>query len=164
MKRIAKWTALLLALALLTTACGGEQPADEDNGPTINYNDYVKPVTDRKIGDLITLDEVSAALGYSVAQTGSYTDSTVSYQSEDGLHMITLTLENMTRGDFDNITSDPAVVWMLQEGLGEVAYWDTPHTELIAYQNGYAVSMSVYNIADAAMLQIMETILTRLNG
>ena len=165
MKRMTKWVALLLALMLLATACGGEQqPAEEDNTPNIDYNDYIKPVTDRKIGDLIALSEVSDALGYAVTQTGSNTDSTVSFQSEDGRHMITLTLENRTQSEFDAIISAPSAVWTPQEGISETVYWNQPHTELIAYRNGYAVSMSVYNIADAAMLQMMGMILDRLNG
>lgn len=163
MKLLWKWFSLLLALTLMLTACGGETPpADEDDGPDVNYEDYVQSVVDRKITDCITQAQVEAQLGYAVNVVGSLNDSTVSYQSEDGRHTLTLTMENMTRGQFDAITTDTSVVWTFQEGLGETAYWDTPHTELIAYQDGYGVSMSVYNIADAAMVGIMEIVLNNL--
>ena len=165
MNKASKRLWICLALTLLLTACGepAAPPAAEDEGPTVNYEDYIQSVTDRKITDLISAAEASNILGYAVNVMGSASDSTVSFQSEDGRHTITLTLENMTRSDFDVIASNPGVNWTPQEGLGEAAYWDGPHTELIAYQNGYAVSMSVYNIADAAMVSIVETVLGRLH-
>lgn len=165
MKKICRWLPLLLAFTLLLTACGGDAqpPAEEDDGPTINYEDYVKPVTDRTVTDLITAEEITAFLGYSVSEMDGATDSVVSYQSADGMHTITLALENMTRADFDAIIANPDVTWTLKEGVGEVAYWDTLHTELIGYANGYAVSMSVSNIADAVMVSIVDTVLRRVS-
>ena len=165
MQKISRWLPLLLALALLLTACGGETqpPVQEDDGPTINYEDYVKPVTDRRITDLITAEEISAFLGYSVSEIDGATESVVSYQSADGMHTITLVLEKMTRTDFDAIIANPDATWTFKEGVGEIAYWDVAHTELIGYENGYAISMSVTNIADAVMVSIVDTVLGRVS-
>ena len=93
---------------------------------------------------------------------GGYSDSTVMYYSDDGNHTITLTLENMTREAFDAIVAMPEVNWIALPELGE-AYWNSDQTELIAYQNGYAFSMSVQNIANAAMIGMTEIVLDSLS-
>ena len=56
MKKASKRLWICLALTLLLTACGepAAPPAAEDEGPTVNYEDYVQSVTDRKITDLIS--------------------------------------------------------------------------------------------------------------
>lgn len=159
-----------LAAMLLLTACGNESGSDRKNkhtttttGATVNYEDYVTPVVDRKIKDCITVDEINGLLvNYTVSESGYATDSRVSYTSEDGLHTIMLTLENMTRGDFDAIAANPAVGWIALPEVGEAVYWNSNQTELIAYENGYAFSMSVQNITNAAMIGITEIVLQNL--
>ncbi len=159
-----------LSAVLLLTACGksgGGSKGDKGNtttGATINYEDYITPVVDRRISDCVDEEQMIALLGYEVRILGTYTDSTISYESEDSLHTITLTLENMTREEFDAIASNPVVGWIQLSDLGEAACWNGGQTELIAYENGYAFSMSVQRIANAAMIGITEMILQNLRG
>ena len=53
MNKASKRLWICLALTLLLTACGetAAPPAAEDEGPTVNYEDYIQSVTDRKITD-----------------------------------------------------------------------------------------------------------------
>lgn len=166
----------LLAAVLLLTGCGkagngsdSKKDSNKTTGATVNYEDYVTPVVDRKIKDCISVDEINELLGslmlsYTMSEYGYATDSKVSYESEDGTRTITLTLENMTREDFDAIAANPDVGWIALDDLGEAAYWNRNQTELIAYENGYALSMAVQNIANAAMIGMTEIILEDLRG
>ena len=162
MRMTVKLLTLLLATALLLCACGQETPAEPD--VQIDYNDYVSPVVDRKVADCITREQIVAQLGYDVDVVSSFTDSSITYQSADSAHMLTLTLENMTRDAFDAIVTNPEVSWTALPELGATAYWNADHTELIAYENGYAFSMSVQWIADQAMISITSLVLQSLNG
>ena len=171
MKKMYRVCAFALAAVLLFAACGKEN-SDSDKeknrsttGATIRYEDYITPVVDRKIKDCIDVEQINALLAtYTVSEAGYTTDSRVFYTSEDGLHTIMLTLENMTAEDFDVIATNPAVGWIALPEVGEMVYWNSNQTELIAYQNGYALSMSVQNIANGAMIGMAEIILQNLNG
>ena len=171
MKNVYRIIIVALAAVLLLTACGKEDKTDQqDNGTsttgaTIHYEDYITPVVDRKITDCIDVEQINALLAtYTVNEAGYTTDSRVFYTSEDGLHTIMLTLENMTAEDFDAIATNPDVVWIALPEVGEMVYWNSNQTELIAYKNGYALSMSVQNIANSAMTGMAEIILQNLNG
>ena len=168
MKKTAKWLLLTLAAVLCLTACGKadtdrntDKNDKDDPAPSINYEDYIDPVVDRKVADCITTEELSAVMGVENMTLVVSTDSVATYQSENGYYMVTLALENRTRAEFDTMVSD-ATVWTAQEGLGEVAYWGIDQTELVAYQNGYAVSVSGSHVIPGCLQSIMERVLKSL--
>ena len=163
-----KLSALLLAMLMMIvmfTACGGGNTSnttgqDEDTGPSINYEDYVKPVVDRKVSELITIEQLSTLMQVDV-QLVIDTDSMASYQSENGYYMVTLSLENKTRDEFDAMVAD-TTIWTSHAGVGEAAYWGADQTELVAYQGGYAVSVSGYHLYYGCMESIMKELLKNL--
>ena len=168
MNRMIKMLSLLTAMLLLLTACGGGTSSDkggtttttEDTGPSINYEDYIDPVVDRSVADLITAEELSALMSVDVTAVIT-TDAMVTYQSENGYYMVTLSLENKTRDEFDTLVSD-TTLWIPVTGIGEVARWSTDQAELIAYKNGYAVSVSGYHVIPGCMESIMLRLLNNL--
>jgi len=162
-----KILALLLAMLMLMmglAACGETADApdtpEEDPGPSINYEDYVKPVVDRRVEDLITPEELSAIMTVDVTPVVT-TDSSVTYQSENGYYMVTMMMENRTRTEFDAMVAD-TTVWTPLEGVGEAAWWSTGQTELVAYQSGYALSVSgdhvYYGCVESIMKQLVKSL------
>lgn len=174
MKNVYRMVAVALAAVLLLSGCGKESESGKKDkgtatttGAVINYEDLITPVVDRKIKDCITVEEINAlfdelGLSYNMVEDPYSTDSTVNYSSSDG-RTVMLTLENMTREDFDAIASNPVVGWIALPDVGEAVYWNSNQTELIAYENGYAFSMSVQNIANAAMIGMTEIVLDKLS-
>ena len=153
-----------MAATLLLTGCGGG--GDKSNhtkktNATINYEDYVTPVVDRKVTDCISIQQINAAISYENMTETTATDSRADYYSEDGSCHLSLGLENKSRAAFDAIAADPAL-WTMQENLGEIAYWSVDHTELIAYQNGYSVSVYLAPSNTISMQMIMRDILSSL--
>lgn len=184
MKNVYRMVAVALAAVLLLSGCGKESESGKKDkgtptttGAVINYEDLITPVVDRKIKDCITVDEINAlfdelGLSYNMVEDPYPTDSTVNYSSIDDPssddpstagRTIMLTLENMTREDFDAIATDPLMGWIALPNVGEAVYWNSNQTELIAYENGYAFSMSVQNIANAAMIGMTEIVLDKLS-
>ena len=172
MKRILRVSAVAVAAVMLLSACGKKEENHSQNatttttGATINYEDYITPVVDRKMIDCISEEQINGLLadyGYSyrIGLQDGYTDSVAMYRSEDGLHTITLTLENMTEEAFAAIATNPNIGWIRLEGFDE-AYWNGDQTELIAYQNGYAFSMAVKNMPNAVMVDMAEIVLGNL--
>ena len=157
-----KLLALLLALLLVATfatACGEETPPpvveeEDDTTPSINYEDYVKPVVDRKVSDCITEAELSDMMDVEVKLVID-TDSAATYQSDNGYYMVTLALENQSRAEFDRMVED-TTIWTPHAGVGEVAYWGLDQTEMVAYQSGYAVSVSGYHVYYGCLETIMK--------
>lgn len=168
MKKVMKRLLPILAAVLLLTACGDtdtdskkDNNDEDDTVPDINYEDYIDPVVDRKVADCITAQELSAIMGVEGMTPAVVSDSVITYQSENGHYMVTLALENRTRAEFDTMVSD-TTVWTAQAGLGEAAYWSATQTELVAYVNGYAVSVSGYHVIPGCLQTIMERVLTSL--
>lgn len=168
MNRMIKMLSLLTAMLLLLTACGdgtssnkgGTTTTTEDAGPSINYEDYIDPVVDRSVADLITAEELSALMSVDVTAVIT-TDAMVTYQSENGYYMVTLSLENKTRDEFNTLVAD-TTLWIPVTGFGEAARWSTDQAELIAYKNGYAVSVSGYHVIPGCMESIMLRLLKNL--
>lgn len=164
MKKTLKLLLLPLAAALLLTACGEKDTETKKNGddeddtvPNINYEDYIEPVVDREVADLITAEELSVLMSVDVAPV-IITDSVVTYQSENGYYVVTIVLENQTRALFDTLSED-VDVWTPLTGVGEAAYWSVSQTELVAYQDGYAVSVSGYHVIPGCLQSIMLRVL-----
>lgn len=164
-----KLPALLLALLLLATcatACGEQvdppvvNEEDDDPAPSINYEDYIKPVVDRKVSDCITEAELSAMMDVEVKLMID-TASAATYQSDNGYYMVTLALESRTRDEFDTMVADTAI-WTPHAGVGEVAYWGVGQTEIVAYQSGYAVSVSGNNVYYGCLETIMKRLVDSL--
>lgn len=170
MTKTMKILLIMLAAALLLTACGDEGGSShkggttttttEDAGPSINYEDYIDPVVDRSVADLITAEELSTLMSVDVTAVIT-TDSVVTYQSENGFYMVTLALENKTRDEFDAMVVD-TTVWTPATGVGEAAYWGADQLELVAYQDGYAISVSGYHVIPGCMESIMLRLLNNL--
>ena len=164
--------AAALAAAVLLSGCGGKDKkssSPKKTNATVNYEDYITPVVDRKVVDCISADQINGLLeeyGYSyrIALQDGYTDSMAMYRSEDGLHTITLSLENMTAEAFETIATNPVVGWIALPEVGENVYWNSNQTELITYQNGYAFSMAVQNMPNAVMVGMAEIVLENLRG
>ena len=150
---------VLLALTMLLTACGApaETPVapEEDPGPSINYEDYIKPVVDRRVSDLMTAEDLSAIMSVEVApMEAATTDSTITYQSENGYFTVTLMMEKRTRDEFDALVAD-TTLWTPLSGVGEAACWGPDQIELVAYQNGYALSVSGDHVIPGCLQSIM---------
>lgn len=162
MKKFRTVCLVIVALMLLVTACGGQSAENTD--PDVNYNDYVKPITDRKITDCITARQVSDAVGVPMSIVGDLkdADATATYQSGDAYYMVTLSIKNSSYDEVKAIATDPNGGWVRTEGIGEVAFWSGDHTELIACADGYAVSVSAVNLDTAVMQTIMNTVLNSL--
>ena len=107
-----------------------------------------------------TMEELSTLMTVEV-QLVIDTDSMASYQSENGYYMVTLSLENKTRDEFDAMVAD-TTVWTAHAGVGEAAYWGVDQTELVAYQDGYAFSVSGYHVYYGCMESIMKKMLASL--
>ena len=150
---------VLLALTMLLTACGApaETPVapEEDPGPSINYEDYIKPVVDRRVSDLMTAEDLSAIMSVEVAAVPTATfDSSITYQSENGYFTVTLMMEKRTRDEFDALVAD-TTLWTPLSGVGEAACWGPGQIELVAYQNGYALSVSGDHVIPGCLQSIM---------
>ena len=46
-------------------------------------------------------------------------------------------------------------IWTPLVGVGEAAYWGAEQAELVAYQSGYAVSVSGYHVIPGCLQSIM---------
>lgn len=165
MKKILALLLAMLLLAVCVTACGEDTAppvVDEEEEPTpsINYEDYVKPVVDRKVSECITEAELSDMMDVEVKLVID-TDSAATYQSENGHYMVTLALESRTRDEFDTMVADTAI-WTPHAGVGEAAYWGVGQTEMVAYQSGYAVSVSGYNVYYGCLETIMKRLVDSL--
>lgn len=135
MKNIHKPVALLLAVLLLLSGCGGQR---ED----VDYDSLVVAPVDVAITDCITEEQVSTVMGCPVALLGVYEDGTQAiYMSEDGAYQAVINLKNESRAVFDSNAADQQTT--LQEGVGETAYWSAETGELVVYQSGYALGVAV---------------------
>ena len=165
MKKLSAFLLAMLMMTVLLTACGGgaaSNPAqqEEDTGPSINYEDYVKPVVDRKVSDCITEEELSDVMDVEVKLVID-TDSSATYQSDNGYYMVTLSLENQSRDEFDRMVAD-TTIWTPHVGVGEASYWGVDQTEFVAYQSGYAISVSGYHVYYGCLETIMKRLVDSL--
>ena len=165
MKKILALLLALLMLVMVATACGDNAapPAaneEEEPAPSINYEDYVKPVVDRKVSDCITEEELSDVMDVEVKLVID-TDSSATYQSDNGYYMVTLSLENQSRDEFDRMVADTSI-WTPHVGVGEASYWGVDQTEFVAYQSGYAISVSGYHVYYGCLETIMKRLVDSL--
>ena len=165
MEAMIRVCAVGLAAVLLLSGCGkgsgsSGKSTQELSGVDMDYEDFVdRP--DRDIAQCITEQEISSAMGVIMTLKPYATKEKANYESEDASYVLTLVLQNSQRDTFNNMAADPAV-WTPQVELGEAAFWNADQTELIAYQNGYAVSMTLNQPNTVAMRHMMEIILSNL--
>ena len=175
MKTIYRIGAVVLAAVLLLSGCGeersGSKGKDKDDTPkaSINYENYTTQAVDRKLADCIETRQVAEVLGCAEADLEVIVpkDSMVDYfvikdkenPPENPLHL-QLLMENKTRSEFDAITSDGTM--HPQENIGEVAFWSNDWSQLMAYKNGYAVSVYLSKNDTMAMMDVMDMILNNL--
>lgn len=170
MKKISRVFAVCLAAVLLLSGCGKDsgkskgkhtdKVEEELSGVDMNYEDLVdRP--DRNIADCIQEKDISTIMGVTMRLMPNHTAEKANYESEDASYLLTLVLRNMSLEEFNTMAADPAM-WKMQVDLGEAAYWNTDQTELIAYQNGYAVSIALNRTNTDAMRRMMEIVLSNL--
>lgn len=166
MKKWMKFLPLVLAVLLLVTACGDRSDKkdtdDKDAGSDFDYNELIDEVTDRKVTDCITEDALGAALGFPVEYGGSHDAGEAWYQSEDATSVITLLLKKQSREEFDEMIAQSMATWLVADCEAQVAYWSEDRSQLVAYEDGYAVSVGVSASEDLSdgMLRIVEILLT----
>ena len=175
MKNVYRMVAVALAAVLLLSGCGekhsGSKGKDKDRTPevSINYENYTTQAVDRKLADCIETWQVAEALGCEETDLEVIVpkDSMVDYfvigdtenPPENPVHL-QLLMENKTRSEFDAITSDGTM--HPQENIGEVAFWSNDWSQLMAYKNGYAVSVYLSKNDTMTMMNVMEMILDNL--
>ncbi|MBQ8683476.1 MAG: hypothetical protein IJ518_03030 [Clostridia bacterium] len=154
---------LIFVLGVTLAGCGGApQEASEPD-----YSALIVPPVDLTITDCISEQELSTVLGYTMTLLGVGEEgSQAVYQTEDGTCIVTVHMLNQTRAGFDAMVNASAVPMVLQEGLGESAYWYGDTAQLMLYSGGYAVDVSVVCVdisePNSYVLQIAESILSRL--
>lgn len=137
MKNVYKWLAASVAAMLLLGGCG-------DAEPELDYESLVVAPVDVAITDCITQEQVSTIIGMPVTLLGVYEDGTQAiYMSEDGAYQANINLKNESRAVFDSNIAALGDGAEMVTSYGEVAYWCSATGELVLYQNGYALGVSV---------------------
>ena len=163
MKTLRKvWIWGLLVLLLLG-GCGKGAPDSSD----LDYSSLIVPAVDLTITDCISEQQLTSVVGYSMHLLGVYEENTQAvYLSEDGSCQVTIHMMNQTRAGFDAQVTAATVPLIMQEGVGEIAYWYYGAAQLMAFSDGYALDVAV-TCADTLQMdtqtrQIAELILGKL--
>ncbi len=135
------WVLLLSAFMLLSlAACSGVGDADD-----LSEGEYLPsyvPELDVVITDCLPAEQVSTIMGVEMTASDPYEDGTwVVYSSADG-RQASVNMKNATAEAFDDMLSAlnaPEAAPL----IGERAYWYAETGEIIAYHDGYAISVSV---------------------
>lgn len=157
------WIVGLLGALLLTGCHAGSTASDAQP----DYSALIVPPVDLAITDCITEQQLTTVLGYPMHLLGTFEEGTQAvYLSEDSACQVTIHMINQTRAGFDAMVANAIVPMILQDGLGEAAYWYEGKTQLMAYCDDYAVDVAV-TCADTDQIetytrQIAELILTKL--
>ena len=174
-----KKTAIFLLICLLCGLLGGcgSKPMEQTSEP--DYSALIVPPVDLTITDCISEQQLTTILGYPMSLLGVGEEGAQAvYQTEDSTCVVTVHMLNQTRAGFDAVIGASTATTVLQEGLGESAYWFVSdemvdqnsggYAQLMVYSGGYAVDVALAcadipeaNI-NAYVLQIAETILSRL--
>ena len=163
MKALRKVGIVGLLAALLLGGCGKPAPETSD----LDYSTLIVPAVDLTITECITEQQLTTAVGYPMHLLGVYEENTQAvYLSEDGDCQVTIHMMNQTRAGFEAQVAAATVPMIMQEGVGEVAYWYEGAAQLMVYSDGYALDVAV-SCADTAGMepqtrQVAELILSRL--
>ena len=164
MKKLLVFLCVFAALSLLS-GCGGTNATSKEP----DYSALIQPPVDLTITDCISEQELSTILGYSMTLLGVAEEgSQAVYQTDDGTCVVTVHMLNQTRAGFDAMVNASTVPMVLQEGLGESAYWYEETAQLMLYSGGYAVDIALVSVditpanSKAYVLEIAGSILQRL--
>ena len=139
-----KWLAITLAALMLLsfTACGEKDTGDGDLEPS-DYLPDTQPPLDIAITDCLPAAEVSTIMGMTMTASDPYEDGTwVIYSSEDGLHSVSVSMENSTIALYDAMIAELSS-GEAETSLGYRAFWYGTTGEMINYCEGYAIAVSV---------------------
>ena len=158
-----QWLALALAAMLLLSlaACGDIGGDGGDLAPS-DYLPDTKPPLDIAITDCLSAAEVSTVMGMTMTASDPYEHGTwVVYSSEDGLHSVSVSMENTTTPLYD------AMIAELSEGekeatLGDRAYWYGITGEMINYCEGYAIAVSVSDPSVSSTKGICQAVMKKI--
>ncbi len=161
MKKIARILTVLLVVCLpllSLTACG-----DEVKEP--DYSALIEEPLDISLEDCLDAATLNTLIGYDMELVGVFEDGTQMVFTGIAGSQVTVNAINETRQGFDDMMAEITGLEAV-EGLGEVAWWNGG--ELMAYANGYALSVTVSLSDDVVTLphakSITEHILGKLNG
>ena len=163
MKTMRKVWILGLLAVLLLGGCGKPAPDSSD----LDYSRLIVPAVDLTITDCITEQQLATVVGYPMHLLGVYEEDTQAvYLSEDGSCQVTIHMMNQTRAGFEAQVTAATVPLVMQEGVGEIAYWYDGAAQLMIYSDGYALDVAV-TCADTVQMdtqtrQIAELILAQL--
>lgn len=160
MNTISKFLIICLAVVMLFCGCGGRADISE-----LDYSQLIVAPVDLKITDCITDQQLTSVLGHSMQLLGLYENNTQAiWMSEDGVCQVNVNLQNQDRAVFDSNAAAQETV--LQEGLGDTAYWSVESGELVVYAEGYALGVAVTctdtTMTEAYTHQIAEILLKAL--
>lgn len=158
-----QWLALALAaMLLLSLAACGEKGGDGGDLAPSDYLPDTKPPLDIAITDCLSAAEVSTVMGMTMTASDPYEHGTwVVYSSEDGLHSVSVSMENTTTPLYD------AMIAELSEGekesaLGDRAYWYGITGEMINYCKGYAIAVSVSDPSVSSTKGLCQAVMKRI--
>ncbi len=140
-----KWLALALAAMMMLlglVACGDKGADDGDLAPS-DYLPDAKPPLDIAITDCLSAAEVSTIMGAELTASDPYEDGTwVMYSSADGLHSVSVSMENTTIPLYDAMIAELSS-GEAESSLGYRAFWYGLTGEMINYCEGYSIAVSV---------------------
>lgn len=133
---------VLLALPVL--AFSGCEKAEEDTPSSTvpTTTETAPPMLDVDVTSLLTVAEVSDALGVEVGEPQSYDAGTVAhYASADAQNVAEISLRECSRDIYDSTAAlyEDAVD---SPNLGDAAVWSPQSKQLVAYGQGYMLSVT----------------------
>lgn len=148
--------ALLAALAVLGGCKSEKQKQEETGDETPSTIGTAPPLLDIEVDKLITVEQVSEVLGFVVRPPHLADENTTArYYSEDSLSYLEISVQEATRGMFDEIVSlyeDAADV----EDIGLAAIWSAEQTQLLIFNGEYMISITAF-IEDKNNEDLLET-------
>ena len=132
--------ALLAALAVLG---GKAEKREETSDETPSTIGTAPPLLDIEVDKLITVEQVSEVLGFVVRPPHLADENTTArYYSEDSLSYLEISVQEATRGMFDETVSlyeDAADV----DDIGLAAIWSAEQMQLLIFNGEYMISITV---------------------
>ena len=139
-KMFAAGAALLTLAAAGLTGCGKPEEGASSTASTTVAT--APPMLDVDVTSLLSVQEVSDALGTTVGQPQSYESGTIAhYASADAQTVAEISLKECERGVYDETVAlyEDAVE---SPNLGDAAVWSAQAKQLLAYGNGYMIGIT----------------------